>query len=197
MKDSLVVTAGIDYSLTSPAMTSYSQETNIYKIHCFHKMKEQQANKQQQLYLLEKNNIQIYCHKLPNFNNNYEKMIYFTDLFLYYIKESGVNHIAIEDYSFGSFGKVFSIAENTGYLKLNLWKQYNKEPLLISPKSIKKFATGRGNASKLEMIESFEQSTNINIYELLQINKDKSPIKAPITDISDSYFICNYLLSTL
>lgn len=174
--------SGIDYSLTSPAMTTFFPETNNYKIHCFGKRE----------FTIQSNNVEITCFVLPKFLNVYEKIIFFSDLFISLIKEYN-SEVAIEDYSFGSTGRIFHIAENTGFLKINICKFTKKEPLLISPKTIKKFATGSGNASKLLMIECFEKETEVNVYELLQINREKNSLKSPVTDVCDSYFICRYL----
>lgn len=175
--------SGIDYSLTSPAMTTFFPESNSYIVHCFSK---------KQSFVRKCNNIEINCYLLPLFINTYEKIIFFSDLFISLIKQYN-STVAIEDYSFGSVGKVFHIAENGGFLKVNIWKFTKQEPLLISPKTIKKFASGSGNASKFLMIECFEKETQIDLYQLLQLNREKNSLTSPITDICDSYFICKYL----
>jgi crossover junction endodeoxyribonuclease RuvC len=58
-----------------------------------------------------------------------------------------VDNVILEGYSYGSTGKVFNIAENTAILKYNLWD--SRIPfLIVPPTTIKKFATGKGNANK-------------------------------------------------
>jgi len=63
------------------------------------------------------------------------------------IHEHSVTKVFMEGYAFGATGRVFQIAENTGSLKYQLWKEglgYDVYP----PSMIKKFATGKGNANK-------------------------------------------------
>ena len=76
-------------------------------------------------------------------------------------------------------------------MKWKLWQaELNYE--LISPSSIKKFASGKGNANKELMFSSFLEETSINLQEELQIKSQK--IGNPVSDIVDSYYICKYLL---
>ena len=92
----------------------------------------------------------------------------------------------LENYSMGSTGRVFSIAENTGILKYNLYLQGN--PIILLPPSIiKKYATGKGNADKELMYEAFYNETKIDLQNILN-----SSISNPLTDIVDAYFICKY-----
>ena len=76
-------------------------------------------------------------------------------------------------------------------MKWKLWQaELNYE--LVSPSSIKKFASGKGNANKDLMFSSFLEETSINLQEELQIKSQK--IGNPVSDIVDSYYICKYLL---
>ena len=94
--------------------------------------------------------------------------------------------VYLEDYSLGSKGRVFSIAENTGILKFKLYQQGN--PLILIPPSIiKKYATGKGNANKELMYESFYNETKVDLQNILNCS-----ITNPLTDIVDAYFICKY-----
>ena len=95
--------------------------------------------------------------------------------------------IQIEDYSYGSTGRVFHIAENLGLLKYKLKMECNWDYTLLPPSVIKKFATDKGNANKELMLEAFEKDTGVNL-ELLFDTKSKSPI----TDVADAYFVCKY-----
>ena len=110
----------------------------------------------------------------------------------YQIKEKlfywpGNPTIQIEDYSYGSTGRVFHIAENLGLLKYKLKLECGWDYTLLPPSVIKKFATDKGNANKDLMLEAFEKDTSVNL-ELLFDTKSKSPI----TDVADAYFICKY-----
>jgi Holliday junction resolvasome RuvABC endonuclease subunit len=96
----------------------------------------------------------------------------------------------IEDYAFAAKGKVFHIGENTGILKWKMWR--NDLPFeTVPPSLVKKFATGRGNAKKEEMYNSFVNETGVNLHSLL--TPDLNSIKSPISDIVDAYYICKYL----
>lgn len=92
--------------------------------------------------------------------------------------------VYIEDYSFGSKGKVFHIAENTGLAKWKLWKR-GHGIVKVAPTVIKKFATGKGNAKKEQMYEAFEKSTGIKF----TVGKT---VGSPWSDIVDSYWLAQY-----
>ena len=99
---------------------------------------------------------------------------------------NAIPQINLEDYSFASKGRVFHIAENMGLLKYKLYREgwkYN----LLAPSVIKKFATGKGNANKEDMVIAFEMDTHTDL-------KDKFDcgINSPITDIADAYFTCKF-----
>jgi Holliday junction resolvasome RuvABC endonuclease subunit len=90
----------------------------------------------------------------------------------------------IEDYSFGSKGKVFHIAENCGILKHKLWSR-GSDIETIPPTVIKKFATTKGNADKQGMYDAFIKQTEV---DLQSMSPDKK-LGSPVTDIVDAYFI--------
>ena len=95
--------------------------------------------------------------------------------------------IQIEDYSYGSTGRVFHIAENLGLLKYKLKMECGWDYTLLPPSVIKKFATDKGNANKDLMLDAFEKDTSINLAKLFDTTS-----KSPISDIADAYFICKY-----
>ena len=95
--------------------------------------------------------------------------------------------IQIEDYSFGSTGRVFHIAENLGLLKYKLKIECGWDYTLLAPSVIKKFATDKGNANKELMVGAFKEDTGVNLGELFE-----SSAKSPISDVADAYFICKY-----
>ena len=66
--------------------------------------------------------------------------------------------------------------------------------LLIAPTAIKKFATGKGNANKELMYESFLKETSRNLQEELVVKSEK--IGNPTSDIVDSYYICKIMLES-
>ena len=110
---------------------------------------------------------------------------------LYGDAKTGINRInptiQIEDYSFGSTGRVFHIAENLGLLKYKLKIECGWDYTLLAPSVIKKFATDKGNANKEIMLSAFQGDTGVNLAELFE-----SSAKSPISDVVDAYFICKY-----
>ena len=101
--------------------------------------------------------------------------------------------VFIEGYAFATSGTshVRSIAENTGLLKHKMYKI--KQPFTsVPPTVIKKYATGKGNANKEGMYEAFvdELLTPTDLKERLTPKATK--VKNPVSDLVDSYFICKY-----
>ncbi len=94
--------------------------------------------------------------------------------------------INIEDYSMGSKGKVFHIAENVAILKNYIWLlevKYKTTP----PTVLKKYAFGKGNAKKEDMYEAWLTETKIDLKDLMDCKSEKVP--SPISDIVDAYYL--------
>ena len=113
-----------------------------------------------------------------------------------------IEKVYLEDYSYASTGRVFHIAENTGILKHKIYRRnylvqegfLSSKPKidvhLVAPTTVKKFATGKGNASKWDMCEQFLQDTGLNLNE--EITPNKQPASTPVNDIVDSFYILKY-----
>lgn len=106
------------------------------------------------------------------------------------------DHVAVEGYAFGARGmRIFQIGEATGILiqmmiiengsLLNKGRHITRP----SPSSIKKYATGKGNANKEAMYEAFSEETGINLAAELHLRSTDSPVD----DLVDSYWICKNL----
>jgi hypothetical protein len=95
--------------------------------------------------------------------------------------------IQIEDYSYGSTGRVFHIAENLGLLKYKLKMECGWDYTLLPPSVVKKFATDKGNANKDLMLDAFEKDTGTNLAQVFDTTS-----KSPVSDVADAYFICKY-----
>ncbi len=94
----------------------------------------------------------------------------------------------MEGFSLGSQGKVFSIAENTAILKSKLYDAgYRVE--IYPPTVIKKFATGKGNASKQMMKEVFFENEKESLTDLKEVSHYK---ESPFTDLIDAYYVLKY-----
>lgn len=174
---------GIDYSLTCPAMcvmTAPSIDKAMF-------------------YYLTSNKKMVgnfgnaigYLHK--EYYSEQERYDNIAEFFLNKIPtKPTIPHVYIEDYSFGSTGRVFHIAENCGLLKYKLW-EIGLRFTTIAPSAIKKFATGKGNADKQKMYDAFVEETGQN---LIQFYSKSGTLTSPVTDIVDSYYIAKYGMST-
>jgi len=176
---------GIDFSLTSPAYTVLS-DTQVV-CYCVSAVK-------QTIDVLVSPVMRIVIYPIEkHFSSSFERMEYLARLPCSLAKEC--DSVAIEDYSFGSVGLVFSIAEITGFVKYKLWEM-GKPAIPVPPTAIKKWATGKGNAKKEAMIAAFQEKTGVNLAESLPLNKQK-PFSSPISDIVDSYHIACFHHQTL
>jgi len=104
---------------------------------------------------------------------------------LYTVNEA--NFVVLEGYAMGAKGLVFHIGENTGNLKHELWR-HQKPFVVAAPTTIKKFASGKGNANKDVMYETFTKETGIDLLGLFEMKKPDSPVN----DIVDSYYMVKY-----
>lgn len=173
---------GIDYSLTSPAMTVKSDS------HFHSYFMTAKSKLIGEIYELSPTH-SLYALEYPSWISEEDRHFNLADAFIQKIPQRAV--VLIEGYSFGSSGKrLFQLAENTGCLKQNLaLKKYNFD--VIAPTAVKKFATGKGNSNKDMMVQSFVESTSINISKILGMKEGS--FASPISDIVDSYWICKYL----
>jgi hypothetical protein len=102
--------------------------------------------------------------------------------------------ILIEDYAFAAKGRVFNLAENCGLLKYLLYKEgYSFHT--IAPSVIKKHATGKGNANKQAMYDSFFKLTEIDLISVFGGRTKK--LDSPVTDIVDAYYLTRYMHDSL
>ena len=185
--------AGIDYSLTSPAICVYTTE-NDDRLFDFdgcdcHYLLASKRQRQSPAWTHGLEN--LHPVEYPDYKTDEERHEKLS-VWAYQIVQ-GCEEVFIEGYAFATSGTshVRSMAENTGHLKQILWKK--KIPFIsVPPTVIKKFATGKGNSNKEKMYEAFtaELLTPLDLKERLT-PKAKS-IKNPVSDIVDSYFICKY-----
>lgn len=172
--------AGLDFSLSCPAITIHEGSSWSVENCTFH-------------YLTK---IKKYQGAFPPlFGHIYDEYLFEMDRYsmlfgfvLNVLSEYKNVELSLEGYSYRSVGKVFEIGEATGILKWNLHERKIK-PNVIAPTSIKKFATGKGNAQKDLMYKYFLKDTQFDLCKHLG---STDHTKSPISDIVDSYFICKY-----
>ena len=185
---------GIDYSLSSPGVCVNTSEGEFKYEDCSfyyltHTKKYDSTFKEKIAFgqsTVEYKGTQhkLYTSEPERYNNIADWVIDIINSYVFW-QEQPI--IQIEDYSYGSTGRVFHIAENLGLLKYKLKMECGWDYTLLPPSVIKKFATDKGNANKELMLEAFEKDTGVNL-EVLFDTKSKSPI----TDVADAYFICKY-----
>ena len=174
---------GIDYSLTCPAITVFEGD-KFSHLNC------------QSYYLIDtpkyvKENGNFHGHQMKPYSSPMERYENIATWALSIVENS--NFVGIEDYSMGSRGKVFHIAENTAILKYLLTKKgipYRTYP----PTQIKKFAI-KGNADKTLMYSAYIKDTRIDLRSMMEYKGTK--VGSPVSDIVDSYFITKYLYKDL
>ena len=179
--------AGIDYSLTSPAICVYKEEDGGYFDfdRCvFHYL----SNNERQQQLATRSGLSnLKAEPYPEWKTAEERHEKLT-AWAYRIVQ-GCDEVYLEGYAYMATGRnIHSITENTGLLKHKMWK--NKVSFKSYPPTvIKKFATGKGNANKELMYEAFvdELLTPTDLKERLTPKATK--VKNPVSDLVDAYFI--------
>ena len=186
--------AGIDYSLTSPAICVWKSTDDGY-------FNFDDCD----LYYLEKPRrrgstppgiLNLHADPYPEWETEEERHELLSKWAMEIVNGSQAwltTAVFIEGYAFATSGKshVRSVAENTGLLKHKMHKI--KQPFTsVPPTVIKKYATGKGNANKEIMYDAFcaEILTPPDLKSRLTPKSKK--LRNPVTDIVDSYFICKY-----
>ena len=181
-----MIIAGIDYSLTCPAICVYDSHDGDFNFH--------------NAFFYFRSNLQ----RFDKFNENricgenhgpwktdeerYDDIASWALDILMSVHR--VDKAYLEGYSYGSTGKVFHIAENTGALKCNMWEE-GIEFDIVPPTVIKKFATGKGNANKEKMYEAFDvENPGVDIRSWLTPRSTNTI--SPVSDVVDAYFIAKY-----
>ena len=171
---------GIDYSLNSPAICIVGDNFDFNNC-TFHFL----TSKKKHIGKFGKN-IFGYEHKeydtpIGRFSN-----ISMWALDIIHKHKKDTAQVFVEGYSFGSKGQaVFQIAENCGILKYRLQMSPSILYDTIVPSVVKKYASGKGNADKQLMYDSFKEHTKKDLLKMFDMGK----LNNPVTDIIDSYYI--------
>ena len=187
--------AGIDYSLTSPAVTIYHGNRwnyNDVEHYCI-------ANNTSQMGRWSAiQNVKVTLYE--SWTDALERYEFLADWVIHNLLYANFNKtvnipydkpdlVVLEDYAYAATGRVFHIAENMAILKYKL-KKHGVKYIIVPPTVIKKFATGKGTANKELMYQNFCEETETEIN--LTISPKSDTIKNPTSDIVDSYYICKY-----
>jgi len=182
--------AGIDYSLTSPAICVW-KETNDNRQFNFNMCDVYYLETAQRLKRATPHEIlNLHAGIYPEWNTEEQRHDLLSDWAMNIIDGC---EVFIEGYAFATSGKSYvrSVAENSGLLKHKMYKA-NQTFTSIPPTVIKKYATGKGNANKELMCDAFyeESNTPSDLQKTLRPKSNK--LTNPTTDIVDSYWICKY-----
>ena len=181
--------AGIDYSLTSPAICVW-KEIDDDRHFNFDMCDVYYLETTQRLKRAEHEILNLHTEIYPEWETEEQRHDLLSDWAMSII--SGCE-VFIEGYAFATSGKshVRSVAENTGLLKHKLYKSKH-EYISVPPSVVKKYATGRGNANKEVMYDAFNAEL-VTPPDLQQRLKPKSKkLSNPVTDIVDAYFIAKW-----
>ena len=171
---------GIDYSLNSPAICIADDNFDFNKC-SFHFL----TSKKKHIGKFGKN---IFGYEIKDYNTPIERFSNISTwaLDIIHKHKSNTAKVFIEGYSFGSKGQaVFQIAENCGILKYRLQMSPSILYDTIVPSVVKKYASGKGNADKQLMYDSFEKHTKKDLLKMFDMGK----LNNPVTDIIDSFYI--------
>lgn len=174
------VKVGIDYSITCP--TICIDGGTFFEFHYTKAENRFTGSWNSGIY-------KFFGHKYPEYKTDLERYDRISDIFINAILAYKPTTINIEAYSYGSNGKSFNLAENTGLLKYKIWKTFGIECKTFSPMTLKKVATGKGAGKKDVMYKAWgEQMSALNLYQIFNVKPTKN-VGSPISDIIDSYYL--------
>ena len=175
--------AGIDYSLTSPAICVAKVIDNEIKFeNCkFHFLKQNKSHKS----LGEV----FFAYDYPEYSDDIERFSKLASWTIECVRwfDDRASEIYLEDYAFAATGRVFHIAENMGILKKQL-RETKFKYITIPPTVVKKHATGKGHANKELMYDTFLTESHVDLQS--QLSPKSTKISNPVSDIVDSFYIC-------
>jgi hypothetical protein len=174
---------GIDYSITCPCLCLFDERKTFKFENCF-------------FYYLT--NTKKYADKIaPNITGeSFQEYVQDVDRFDT-ISEWATNlcigaaDVGMEGYAYGAKGRVFNLAENMGLLKYKLYK-HAIPVTIVEPAKVKKCATGKGNADKQVMYDTFSKETNTDLKSVF----GQKTLSNPVTDVIDSYYVLKALIES-
>ena len=184
--------AGIDYSLTSPAICVWkSVDDRLFDFDSCDLYYLENSPRWKSTTATSHGLLNLHPEEYPEWNTEEERHDLLSDWVMNIIQVC--NEIYLEGYAFATVGKshVRSVAENTGLLKHKMYKVKQKFSL-IPPTVIKKYATGKGNANKEVMYDTFTAELVTPSDLKLRLTPKSKKLSNPVTDIVDAYWICKY-----
>ena len=181
--------AGIDYSLTSPAICVW-KETDDNRQFNFDMCDVYYLETSQRLKRAQHEVLNLHAETYPEWETEEQRHDLLSDWAMSIV---GGWQVFIEGYAFATSGKSYvrSVAENSGLLKHKMYK-VKQVFTSIPPSVIKKYATGKGNANKDLMYDAFSEESNTPSDLQKTLRPKSNKLTNPTTDIVDSYWICKY-----
>jgi len=176
---------GIDYSLTCPCVCV--SRDKIFANSYFHFLTDKKRD--------EGKVYNIFGDTHDDYNSDQERYENIASWVLNIVSpfKNEEHYILIEDYSFGSKGRVFNLAENCGLMKYFLYRDKYKF-FTVPPTVVKKYATGKGNADKQKMYDAFVQLTGL---DLMPIYSKSKKVISPVSDIVDAFYLTHYMQDSI
>lgn len=172
------VLCGIDYSYTSPAICIHDNSKEL----TFENLTFYNMNDKKKLAGAHGN---IHIRTFPEYASQEERFRNICAWAGAILEAHSVDEVCIEGYSMGaSSGLVFNIAENTSLIKQ--YMSLNNIPFHTpAPTQVKKLFTGKGNAKKDMVVETFHNKFGVKMHEILGIKE----MSKPIDDLCDSFAV--------
>lgn len=176
--------AGVDFSYGCPAIAVWDPKWGEFSF---------QNSKFFYFYSVKKFNgkrgSNIFGMIPPPFSCDEERFNNICEWAMAILKRFNVKRVCLEGYALGSkTGRVFQIAENTSLLKNAMWKE-GISFFCPKPTELKKFYTGKGNAKKEAMGETFIYETGILLHEIVG---NATIADKPCNDIIDAYALLKF-----
>lgn len=171
-----MIIGSLDLSMSCPAIITFDTK-------CEWKFENMTVN-----YLIGLKKYQIHHsvynmtgQKLPEYDTNEERWHKIATWCLECTKDCEV--VNLESQSYGSIGSsLCQISELHGVIR-NYWYRNNIHICLTPPSQNKKQFSGKGNATKLEMIDTFKKKFNIDLLDVYNITSNNLH---PVEDIVDA-----------
>lgn len=178
-----MILAGIDYSMTSPAICVWKNNANSafrFEDCSFYYLNSGKHPTPPN----------VHGDTFPEYTSEIQRFMGIANWAKDVLESSNVDRVLLEGYSMGSRGRVFAIAENTAILKYQVCRL--GIPLdTIPPTTMKKLSSGKGNSDKDQMYDAFRKQTNVDLLSIMTPRKKKST--SPVSDVVDSFFLCKCL----
>ena len=180
---------GIDYSMSSPSLCLSSGDGN-YDI--YYLCKQVKLRGEIKAVGTQGTNFRFFGEASCTLDNDQVRYDWISDWAI--SKMSNVSRACIEDYAFNATGRVHATGENTGLFKHKMYKA-GIEFETVAPMAAKRFAGAskqKGIKDSKDLMEQrFIEKTGIDLRGIFELGEK---VKNPISDIIDSYWICEYLM---